>query len=334
MSAYAYLLRCSDNSLYAGYTVDPQKRLKTHNAGKGAKYTRSRLPVSYAYLACFESKHEAMKAEAGLKKLDHRQREALIKNGSLQEKKEDERMEYGIQMYSVRDLAKEDLFKALEKMAEIGYRKIEFAGFFGHSAEEVKEELSKLSLTVSGTHSSYAELVTDFEETVRYHKALGNTEYIIPGADLSTKEKLDAFIENVNRIQPLLEKEGICLSYHNHAHEFRPNEDGLIIYDELLERTSLNLEIDTYWAYVGGKDPVAMMEELKDRLRFIHIKDGSCDGEGKPLGLGTAPVDAVYEKAVQMGIPMIVESETQDPDGETEARICFSYLKKLENERA
>ncbi len=74
---YAYLVRCSDNSLYAGWTNDIEKRLQSHNAGTGAKYTRTRLPVTLAYLETFDTKSEAMKREAALKKLTHRQKEQL-----------------------------------------------------------------------------------------------------------------------------------------------------------------------------------------------------------------------------------------------------------------
>lgn len=75
---YAYLVRCSDNSLYAGWTNDIEKRLKSHNAGTGAKYTRARLPVTLAYLETFDTKSEAMKREAALKKLTHQQKEQLV----------------------------------------------------------------------------------------------------------------------------------------------------------------------------------------------------------------------------------------------------------------
>lgn len=74
---YAYLVRCSDNSLYAGWTNNIEKRIKAHNDGSGAKYTKSRRPVTLAYLEEFETKSEAMKREAALKKLTHRQKEAL-----------------------------------------------------------------------------------------------------------------------------------------------------------------------------------------------------------------------------------------------------------------
>lgn len=239
-------------------------------------------------------------------------------------------MEYGLQMYSVRDITKDDLPGALAKVAQIGYKLIEFAGFFGHTAEEVNAMLAKNNVAVSGTHTGLAELLNSYDETIAFHKAIKNPIYIIPGHDLSTKEKLDQFIEDVNRLQPLLKAKGIEMGFHNHSGEFLPNKDGIIVYDELVARTNLWLEIDTYWAYVAGKDPVALMEQLKNRLRLIHIKDGYLNGEGMPLGRGTAPVAAVYQKALELNIPMVVESETLTPDGITEAQICFEYLKSLE----
>jgi len=239
-------------------------------------------------------------------------------------------MEYGIQMYSVRDITGENLKEALFKVAEMGYKYVEFAGFFGCKAEDVRDWLWCAGLKVSGTHTGWQEVAEHFEETVKYHKTIGNKNIIVPGCDLSTQEKIDAFVEMANKFQPLLEKEGITFGYHNHSHEFKPNEDGSMIYENIVERTNLNLELDTFWAYAAGKDPVATMEELKDRLTFIHIKDGTADGHGKPLGQGTAPCDKVYAKAVEMGIPMVVESETLQPDGLTEAKICIEFLKSQE----
>lgn len=74
---YTYLLRCSDSSLYCGWTNHLEERLKTHNAGKGAKYTKSRRPVTLAYYEAWETKEEAMKREAAIKKMTKREKEAL-----------------------------------------------------------------------------------------------------------------------------------------------------------------------------------------------------------------------------------------------------------------
>lgn len=75
---YTYLLRCSDNTLYCGWTNDLSKRLANHNAGKGVKYTRSRTPVVLVYYETFETKQEAMKREAAIKKLSRKEKLALI----------------------------------------------------------------------------------------------------------------------------------------------------------------------------------------------------------------------------------------------------------------
>ena len=239
-------------------------------------------------------------------------------------------MNYGLQMFSVRDITDKDLAGALKKVAEIGYKTVEFAGFFGHSAEEVKAMLEENGLTVSGTHSGLDDLVNDFEGTVKYHKTIGNTNYIIPGAPWQTKEELDDTIEKLNKFQPMLAAEGITLAYHNHDGEFKPNKDGLYAHEEMEKRTNINFQIDTYWAYVAGKDPVEVLERLKDRVNVIHLKDGQASGKGMALGEGTAPVAAVRAKALELGMHMVVESEGLNPDGISEVTRCFEYLKTLE----
>ncbi len=75
---YAYLLRCADGTLYAGWTTDPVRRAAAHNAGRGAKYTRSRRPVALVYAEAFETKREAMRREAALKRMTRAQKLALI----------------------------------------------------------------------------------------------------------------------------------------------------------------------------------------------------------------------------------------------------------------
>ena len=118
-------------------------------------------------------------------------------------------MEYGIQMYSVRDITEKNMDGALKALAEMGYKFVEFAGFFGIPADEIKAMLDKYGLKVSGTHTGWQEIAEHYEETLAYHKAIGNTRIIVPGADLTTKAKLDAFIDMMNEFQPKLAAEGI-----------------------------------------------------------------------------------------------------------------------------
>ena len=83
MSNFTYILRCSDNSYYTGWTNDLEKRVATHNAGKGGKYTRARLPVELIYFEEFQTKEEAMKREAEIKALKRAQKDKLIKNKEI-----------------------------------------------------------------------------------------------------------------------------------------------------------------------------------------------------------------------------------------------------------
>ena len=239
-------------------------------------------------------------------------------------------MEYGVQLYSVRDKTQKDMRGALSAIAKQGYSFVEFAGFFGADAKEISAWLKEYGLRVSGTHTGLAELLEKTEETVAYHKAVGNTRIIVPYAELDNQSKLDAFIADMDKLQKRLGKDGIRLGYHNHAQEFKTNKDGSVAFEQLVYRTALDLEIDTFWAYAAGVDPVALLDRLKDRVPVIHIKDGFENGEGMPLGRGTAPVKAVWEKAVALNIPMVVESETLTPDGLTETEICIKHLRSLE----
>ena len=78
MSWYVYILRCRDNSLYTGYTDDVKRRESVHNTGKGAKYTKTRLPVRLVYFEQYEEKSQALKREYAIKQLTKQQKEALI----------------------------------------------------------------------------------------------------------------------------------------------------------------------------------------------------------------------------------------------------------------
>ena len=77
---YVYILRCNDDSLYTGWTINLEKRIKAHSDGKGAKYTRARVPVELVYFEEFEDKIEAMKREYAIKQLKRKEKLELIKN--------------------------------------------------------------------------------------------------------------------------------------------------------------------------------------------------------------------------------------------------------------
>ena len=103
-------------------------------------------------------------------------------------------MKYGLQLYSVRDVAKEHFEDTLKLVAEDGYALVESAGFFGRTAEEVKKALDALNLTLCSTHTGFEALRDHFEEQIAFHKAVGCKNIIIPRGPTKTKAELDAFV--------------------------------------------------------------------------------------------------------------------------------------------
>ena len=244
-------------------------------------------------------------------------------------------MKYGVQLYSVRDAVKEiGMAETLRRVAKIGYQSVELAGMGDLTAAELRQALDANALTVDGAHVGIKAFLPDqIDTTMRDMDIVSCRNLIIPAAKVKTKAEIDLFLDQLAVALPTLRRAGFAVGFHNHDVEFRPNEDGIIPMDVLTRETDLFFELDTYWAFHAGKDPLAVMDEMGTRLRMIHIKDGipslGNDG-GMPLGRGEAPVAAVYQKALAKKLPLIVESETLKPSGMDEITVCLDYLKSLE----
>ncbi|HWO76067.1 MAG TPA: GIY-YIG nuclease family protein [Bacillus sp. (in: firmicutes)] len=91
-SHFIYVLECADGSYYTGYSTDVKKRVSVHNAGKGAKYTRSRLPVTCIYKKGFETKREALREEYAFKRLSRKEKERFLKGKGEQDDVETEKL--------------------------------------------------------------------------------------------------------------------------------------------------------------------------------------------------------------------------------------------------
>ena len=155
-------------------------------------------------------------------------------------------MDYSIQLYSVhKALTRENLDESLGKIAEMGYTAVEPCGFYEYTPDEFGAMLKKHNLKLSGTHSAYKSLLEDFDNTLEFHKAIGNPNYIIPGGvPLSNQKEIDEFVENANRLQEKLAAHGINFCYHNHSGEFVVNADGTMPYEQMILRTNIDLEVD------------------------------------------------------------------------------------------
>ena len=238
-------------------------------------------------------------------------------------------MNYGIQLYSVKDFMAKDVKETIAEIGKMGYKVVEAAGFYDYSAEDFKKFCDDAGVVCASTHSNLGQLDEDFDGMVKYLKTIGCTRYILPWAPLGTKAEIDSTVEKINKYQPMLEKEGIELMFHNHWVEFVPNADGLIPHVELQKRTNIKFQIDVYWAYRGLVNPIYVLETLKDRISVIHLKDGTM-AQGKPLGQGTTPIFEVVAWAKKNGVDMVVENEPTAERQMIEAKECIDYLFTLD----
>ncbi len=252
--------------------------------------------------------------------------------------------DYGIQMYSLHDITKDDLKSSLKCVADMGYKYIEFAGFFGNRAEDVRKWLDEYGLAPIGTHTGISQLTEEnIEDTIAYHKALGCSNIIIPAADWSTEERMEENLAVMRAASARLKEEGIALGYHNHSSEFYKTSYGCYIEEQILDKTDLFIEVDTFWVFNAGISPVRYLEKHKDRIKLIHLKDGYTErvralefsnahesAVGTSVGEGEAPVLAIKEWALSNGVPMIVESEGLDPTGPDEVKRCIDFLRAHE----
>lgn len=248
--------------------------------------------------------------------------------------------EFGLQLYSVRDTTEKNMEDTLKKVSEMGYKFVEFAGFFDYTPDQINNWLKAYNLKCYGTHTGIDGVSDEnIEKTIAYHKAIGCKNIIVPGADWSSKESFDKNIETLKKASERLKKEGMTLGYHNHSNEFFPTSYGKIVEDEIIDNTDLELEIDTFWSYNAGKDNLELLESLKDRIKVIHLKDGIATAPENrnindchkgvtefSVGLGKAPIDATVDWCIKNNVRIVVESESLTPDGLSEVKRCIDYL--------
>lgn len=215
-----------------------------------------------------------------------------------------------LQLYSVRDALKADFISTLKKVAELGFSGVEFAGFYGFSAEEMKKLLEENNLIAMGSHTGLDLLENDLEGVMAYNKAIGNDRIICPWAELDTPEQLEELVQKLAVIGKTLKENGFTFYYHNHDGEFKLF-DGKYAFDILLEQVpGLKAEVDVYWATVAGVSPVEYLKAHQDVTDLIHLKDG-IGRKDTPVGEGEVDIQGVIDVSNEMKVKwLVVEDES------------------------
>jgi len=184
----------------------------------------------------------------------------------------------GVQLYTVRDLMKDDFDGTIAKVAKIGYKEVEFAGYFGRTGQQVRAVLEKNSLSAPSTHVQYDELDDKFPSVIETSKTIGLKYIVCPWIPEDLRKSPDIWkkaSEKFNRCGDLSKKAGMQFAYHNHWFEFLP-VDGKLPYDELLKLCDANLvkmEMDLCWITAAGGDPLKYFNAYPGRFPLVHVKD-------------------------------------------------------------
>jgi sugar phosphate isomerase/epimerase len=189
----------------------------------------------------------------------------------------------GVQLYTVRDQMKADFEGTLAKVAAIGYKEVEFAGYFDHSPKEVRALLDRHSLISPATHVPYDTLGDKWAGQIESAKIIGQEYIVCPWIPEEIRKQPDGWqraAETFNRAGEASKKAGIQFAYHNHWFEFLPanslKDTGKLPYDFLLEDCDANLvkmELDLCWIIVAGGDPLKYFARYPGRFPLVHVKD-------------------------------------------------------------
>src|SRR4051794_10452781 len=224
----------------------------------------------------------------------------------------------GLQLYSVRESLASDPWGTLARLAEAGFTRLEAANHnalndpgvgFGVAAPELRSQLADLGLSIVGCHINPLELDI-LPRALDYQAELGNNQF---GCDIEfypygDRDYVKRRAELFNRVGALARERGMRFYYHNHFQEFQRFGDDYV-YDLILENTDpelVKLEIDTYWMYRGGQNPIEWMQKCADRVILLHQKDFPANAP-QPLNL----YDGVVAPTEKIDMAVLQASDTK-----------------------
>jgi sugar phosphate isomerase/epimerase len=213
-----------------------------------------------------------------------------------------------VQLYSIRDAVGADLPAALARLAAIGVTHVE--PYDLSDAAGLRDALAGAGLSAPSVHTS---LDADLDRVLESAATIGALTVIHPHTPperWTSEAAVDAVADELAAAADTASSYGLQVGYHNHHWELASHLDGRTALEHLAERLppAVVLELDTYWAAVGGEDVPALLGRLGDRVRLLHLKDGPIDEDHaaqQPLGAGAMPVAAILEAATSAELAVL-----------------------------
>jgi sugar phosphate isomerase/epimerase len=249
----------------------------------------------------------------------------------------------GLQLYTVRALAGEDLPGLLGRVHDIGYQEVEtYWDVYAHPAAELRKMITDHGLRIPSGHFNYDGLSDKFD----YAKELGVGFMVCPMLPKNMWNSVDGFkkaAEQFNQWGARAQKMGMQFAFHNHNYEFK-KFGGVTGFETLMKLTEPELvawEMDCYWITQAGLDPVEMMQKYSNRVRMLHLKDRLRGFESSQelnaaaehfaeVGNGTIDWRQVLATAERQGIKhMFVEQDSTSGDPMNSIRISYKNLENL-----
>jgi sugar phosphate isomerase/epimerase len=246
----------------------------------------------------------------------------------------------GIQLYTIRDLVKEDFTGTLSLISDIGYRSVEAAGysnrkFYGYMPKEYKAIVEDYGLIPLSSHSMFSP--ADAQKTIDDTLEAGMSYLVIPSLPKEKRQTTDDYkriADDFNSIGERCNKSGLSFGYHNHAFEFK-KLNGVVPYNILLENTEpdfVMMQLDLYWVVYGGYNPVEYFQMYPGRFKLWHVKDmdDTAEMESTEVGKGIINFQQIFRKQKQAGLEYVfVEQESFKREPEESIAISYHYLKNL-----
>ena len=198
----------------------------------------------------------------------------------------------GLQLYSVRDDCARDLPGVLKAVAGMGYAGVEFAGYYGRTAAELRAMLDDNGLRCCGTHTALETVTGDeIERTADFNRILGNPYLIVPGLPRDRVGTKEAWLETARLFDAASERAealGMRVGYHNHSEEFQAVEGGELPWDIFFGHTrpAVVMQVDTGNMMHGGAAPAPFLSRYPGRALTVHLKEYSASDPDALLGDG------------------------------------------------